>query len=273
MIKWIISDMDGTLLVNDHDLPGDFPEIMAALKKEEIMFSPASGRQLQTLAETFKDYQDDLLIISENGTYVSKAGKEVFSVTLPEDIVKRILARVEKMDQVFPIVSCKNMAYYNSRNPMFLKELNTYYKANTYVESFAEIDCRQVLKIALCDAVHRNARKDVMEPIMAEFGNCKDIQIVLSGEIWTDINPSQINKGEAILQLQKQLGIKPEECMAFGDYLNDLEMMKAVEHSYAMANAVPEIKAVAKYIAPANKENGVTKVIKAMLNNKKEPLI
>ena len=45
MIKWIISDMDGTLLVEPNKLPDDFDEIMDLLKQHNIMFSPASGRQ------------------------------------------------------------------------------------------------------------------------------------------------------------------------------------------------------------------------------------
>ena len=47
MIKWIISDMDGTLLIDHNRLPDDFDEVMEMLKQKNIMFSPASGRQYQ----------------------------------------------------------------------------------------------------------------------------------------------------------------------------------------------------------------------------------
>lgn len=53
MIKWIISDMDGTLLVDNNRLPEDFDEVMQMLKDRNIMFSPASGRQYQALAYHF----------------------------------------------------------------------------------------------------------------------------------------------------------------------------------------------------------------------------
>ena len=62
--------------------------------------------------------------------------------------------------------------------------------------------------------------------------------------------------------LQRLLGIRPEECMAFGDYFNDVELLESVGESYAMGNALDEVKAVAKYIAPTNDENGVMRVIK-----------
>ena len=78
MIKWIISDMDGTLLVEPNKLPDDFDEIMDLLKQHNIMFSPASGRQYQALVSQFPKYKDDLLFISENGTYVCQHDKEIF---------------------------------------------------------------------------------------------------------------------------------------------------------------------------------------------------
>ena len=55
--------------------------------------------------------------------------------------------------------------------------------------------------------------------------------------------------------------------MAFGDYLNDLEMMSSAYHSYAMENAHDDLKKVARFRAKSNDESGVVHAIKAMLNN------
>ena len=78
MIKWIISDMDGTLLVEPNKLPDDFDEIMDLLKQHNIMFSPASGRQYQALVSQFPKYKDDLLFISENGLMSANMIKKFF---------------------------------------------------------------------------------------------------------------------------------------------------------------------------------------------------
>ena len=45
----------------------------------------------------------------------------------------------------------------------------------------------------------------------------------------------------------------------FWRLLNDYEMMQSVYYSYAMENAIPELKKVARYIAPPNYKNGVVK--------------
>ncbi len=50
--------------------------------------------------------------------------------------------------------------------------------------------------------------------------------------------------------------------MSFGDFFNDIEMLRETYHSYAMANAHPEIKKLARFEAPSNNEQGVMTVIK-----------
>jgi hydroxymethylpyrimidine pyrophosphatase-like HAD family hydrolase len=57
--------------------------------------------------------------------------------------------------------------------------------------------------------------------------------------------------------------------MAFGDYLNDLEMMQQAYFSFAMENAHPAIKQAARFMAKSNDENGVLEVLQQMLSNKK----
>ena len=66
----------------------------------------------------------------------------------------------------------------------------------------------------------------------------------------------------AMRALQRSLHIGPGECMAFGDYLNDLELLQACGHSYAMRNAHPRLKAAARFEAPGNDENGVMRVLR-----------
>ena len=50
--------------------------------------------------------------------------------------------------------------------------------------------------------------------------------------------------------------------MAFGDYLNDIEMIENAHYSYAMENAHPKLKEVSKFIAKSNDENGVVQAIR-----------
>ena len=84
---------------------------------------------------------------------------------------------------------------------------------------------------------------------------------VLSGGCWIDIANQSVNKGAAITAIQQKYGIDRAECMAFGDYLNDVELLKSCEESYCMANGHPDLKKIAKHIADSNDNNGVLKIL------------
>ena len=73
------------------------------------------------------------------------------------------------------------------------------------------------------------------------------------------------NKGSALQHFQEAYKISPDETLAFGDNINDIEMLKRASHSFAVENAREEVKEVANFIAPSYKEDGVLQVLKAVL--------
>ena len=74
-----------------------------------------------------------------------------------------------------------------------------------------------------------------------------------------------VNKGQAVKRLQESLEIRPEETMAFGDQLNDIEMLQQAYYSFAVANAREEVRKLARFQADSNKNDGVLKVLKQLL--------
>ena len=76
-----------------------------------------------------------------------------------------------------------------------------------------------------------------------------------------EINAAGVNKGKAMIELGKLLGISREEIMAFGDGNNDLKMLKEVGTGVAMENAIPSVKEAVDYVTLSNDEEGVAKFI------------
>ena len=68
-------------------------------------------------------------------------------------------------------------------------------------------------------------------------------------------------KGAALRWLADYYGVPAAQTMAFGDYLNDLEMLRAAGWPVAMANGAAELKAAARIIAPADADDGVARVV------------
>ena len=54
-----------------------------------------------------------------------------------------------------------------------------------------------------------------------------EIKVVTSGHVWIDLIVPDCNKGTALMKLMELFGVRPEECIAFGDQYNDVEMLEA----------------------------------------------
>ena len=262
MIKIIFSDMDGTLLTSENKLPEGFDEMITELSRRGVIFAPASGRQYFSLLRSFDKYRDDFLFVAENGTLVMHKGKEIFSSPLNIEATREVLAASEGFENILRVYCGKKDAYLrrDQDTPEFHAELEKYYTHNGVVDNFSEI--RDVpLKIAFFDPT-ANAATNIYEKL-APFKS--SLQVVLSSDYWVDVMSPSISKGEAIKNVQRIMDFQPEECAAFGDYLNDCEMLQAVGYGFAMANAHPDLKKLAKFETASCDEGGVLVGIRKLM--------
>ncbi len=262
MIKLILSDMDGTLLDENNQLPAEFDEVMAELHKRGVQFAPASGRQYYSLLKSFPEYEDKFIFVSDNGTIVRQHGKELFSDVIEHDVAREIFNSVNDVEGVYNVLCGKETVYLlkDKQPEAQMAELKKYFRAVEIVDSFDDI-ADEPIKISFF-----TPDADAEEKIYPLFAPYYDsMQVVLASAYWVDVTNKGANKGMAVKALQKRLGLKPEECAVFGDYMNDLEMMGAAYYSYAMENAYPPVKEAARFVAPSNAEHGVMKTIRGFM--------
>ena len=237
MIKIIFCDMDGTLLTSESKLPENFDKMIDILKSRGVIFAPSSGRQYFSLSKTFSEYLNEFLFLGDNGTLVMYKGKEIFSNPMDKNVVKKVLQVAENLDEkVLRVLAGKNNAYIlkEQDSPEFQAEIDKYYTRNVAVENWDDVDDVPI-KLSFCYR-SGNAEKNVY-PYFEQF---KDkLKVVLASDQWVDITMPNVSKGAAVKNIQRVWNIKPEECAAFGDFMNDYEMLQAVEYSFAMANAYP----------------------------------
>ena len=258
MIKFIATDMDGTLLNSNNEIHADFYPMFQSLKEKDIIFAAASGRQYYNLLERFKDIKDDMMFIAENGTFVVYKGKELIVNSLEKNIAKELIEIGRTIPNSYVILCGKNSAYIESHDERLIKQTAKYYERYKIVENLTSID-DDILKVTICDF---NGSENNSNNYFDEYRD--KVQITVSGEIWLDMVAKGINKGVAINEIQNLLNIDYKETMVFGDYLNDFEMMSSAYHSYAMANAHDTLKKAARFIAKSNDENGVIQAIKSV---------
>lgn len=261
-IRMIACDMDGTLLDDNHQVNPQFWPLVKELKARGIVFCPASGRQYYTLRDRFADIADDLFFIAENGTFVMRQGIEVSSITMTRDVVDEIIevtrALTREGSDLGAVVCGKDSAYIERTDEPFTAEVMQYYHRLEAVSDLTQVVDR-ILKVAVFDF-------DSAAGIAAAFQRFEGSQqVVVSGAHWLDIMSSEANKGAAVREVQRTLGITRDHTMVFGDYLNDLELMDDAEYSFAMANSHPQLIERARFLAPANTDNGVVRTIKSVL--------
>ncbi len=261
-IKLIVSDMDGTLLNSDHEMSTEFSDIAKQLNQHHILFVPASGRQMQGITQYFEGEENQMAFIAENGGYLKYKDEDLFIDALDNHLIPNIIRAIREIPDAKAVVSGKNSAYYETEDDEFVAFFTKYYTANEKREDLTEIINDSIFKIAVYHPI--NAEQYLL-PTLKKFNN-DDLEVVVSGEFWLDIMNKNINKGNTLLKLQDILGISAEQTMAFGDYLNDIEMLKLAKYSYAMENAHPDVKKIAQHQALSNDQFGVLKVIKAYLN-------
>ena len=263
MIKIIFCDMDGTLLTSENKLPDGFDEVIAELKSRNVIFAPASGRQYFALLESFPQYENDFIFLADNGTLVMRDGKEMFSQPMKNEITLEMLHEADKIENIMRVYCGKKNAYIRDFQdvPAYRAQLRKYYTHTGTVKNWEDIDDVPI-KIAFFDGNH-NAKEKIFDKLVKFNG---EVQVVLSSDEWVDIMMPNVDKGSAVRKVQQMLDIKPDECAAFGDYLNDTEMLKSVGYSFAMANAYPELKKFAKFETLSNDEGGVLVGIKKLID-------
>lgn len=85
-----------------------------------------------------------------------------------------------------------------------------------------------------------------------------------SGDLIEFLHP-EVSKGQALQALAADLGIAPEEVVAFGDQHNDIGMLRFAGLGVAMENAHEEVKAEADYVTASNADEGVALVIEDLI--------
>ncbi len=257
-IKLIAVDMDGTLLNDKKEMPSDF--IPWVKSHPDIHVVIASGRQYETLRLDFEELENDLYFLADNGAFVFYQNEMLYADTLEEDVLRRALERICGLRDVFPILCGAKCAYMNEPSAFVYQNAAMYYKKLSVTDDlFSCIGTDMIPKVA-CFFEKGNAAE--------RFHELSDIDPtvvpVLSGDSWIDVLHVGIDKGSGVRTIQEKFGIRPEECMAFGDYMNDYGLLKACKESYAMENAHPDLKKIARHIAPSNEEEGVMQVLRRL---------
>lgn len=245
MIKLVASDLDGTLLLNRaQQLPEEIFPLIRELKKLGILFVAASGRQYPNMRRLFDPVADEMAFICENGALAVRNEKVFYQDNFEPELVREILEAIEEKDGAEFSCATRDFYYIRPKTQHYLDLMTKVVKTTSKViESLDEVK-EPCMKLAVYE---RGLHEDSIRYWQERFSD--KCTVVTSGTEWVDFIPFGTNKAKGLKEYQNQLGIRPEECVVFGDEYNDIEMLKAVPWSFAMKHAKPGVIEAASYTA------------------------
>ncbi len=263
MIKLIASDMDGTLLPEGTTAidPAVY-DVIRSLQKKGVTFVAASGRNYESVMGVFKCMETEITVISDNGGFVSRHGKELACNGFSKELLTEVVQEARKIPNVWIMASAARGTYTDQNHPKYVKWVREGYKMDIrIVDDLLAID-EPLIKVALYTYAADAAA--VAAPLREHFGD--RISIALAGDRWVDMMVPGISKGQALSHIQQMLGITPDETAAFGDNGNDIPMLRCADESFAVANARPEVKQTARYLLGDVSEAPVLTRLRQYLN-------
>ena len=280
MIKLIASDMDGTLLNDDHMIS---EENLKAIRKAQEMgrhFTIVTGRDYGAVKPYLDEYNLKCECILSNGAeYRDVDGNIIENVYMNKRSVKIVFDILNEANLCIQLMTNKGSYITNKEsdkkaiierfklfNPKMTEE-----EVIEFVESFhkqrgmKEIDNIykileddiEILKIVTFDNDEKLIAK--LKEKLRESTSDLAVASTFSNDI--EISDIEAQKGLILAKTIKKMGIDKSEVIVLGDSFNDYSMFTEFENSYAMENAIPEIKEIAKYITDTNNNDGVAKAI------------
>lgn len=246
--KIVVLDIDGTILPHGKTVSSTTKEAIQKLKDKGIKVVIATGRA-PYFSESIVQETGVNSMVFFNGAYVTHEGKEVYQNSIDKNILEKV--HFLSSDYQHPLTFLGDQSFKAT-------DLNHPY----VVEAFQHDSWKPDLappKFWMDQNIYQLFLHCEMEEEF--FYQSKipelDFRRWSSGARTCDVNLSCSNKAVGVTKLLEQVGIAPDEAVAFGDGLNDIEMISLVGMGVAMGSGREELKKIADMVTISAEEDGV----------------
>ena len=245
-IKIIFFDIDGTLIdMNKKHITDTMLDTLVQLQKKGIILCIATGRTPVTVPH-FEGVEFDAFL-TFNGSYCYNKKEVIYGNPIPNRDVHKIIENAQALGRPVSIAT-KDRLTANGRDED-LVEYYAFAKIEVEVtEDFDEVADGEIYQIMLGCTVPERER--LMQGV-------EHARITAWWDRAVDVIPADGGKGVGVKKMLAYYGFDQSEAMAFGDGNNDIEMLQAVGHGVAMANASDDLKAIADDLCGDVAEEGI----------------
>ncbi len=247
-IKLISIDLDGTLLRNDKTISTLCLESISKLKKDGKIIVFNSARPLKLIPlELLKIFKDDYWVLS-NGTCCMHRNKILYENEINTYDIRNIISYFhDNYPNIFYSVESKNDIY---------SSFNDIEKCNLFFSKYVEKNTLLKKSVKKFLIINYENKYINIKNLQKTISNKSKILITEKGK-YIQVMPRDSSKLTGIEFISKQLCIDLKDVLAFGDDINDLEIVKNVGFGVAMGNSDMEVKKISNFITKSNEESGI----------------
>ena len=272
-IRIIALDLDGTLLDSEKRLSEVNRAALARAAEKGVLIVPTTGRFFGMMPPAVRDLPFVRYAITINGAqvYDRETDTAIVRDEIPLDMALGVMEVLDRFDVIYDCyrqnwgwmtAALQEKAADYATNEHYLKMVREFRKPVSELKAHLKAtandgDVQNIMLFARNTQVS-DLSSQVLDAIRLELA-ARFPEIKVTSSTWNNIelNIRTAHKGNALKRFAEHLGLGLANCMAFGDGMNDFTMVEAAGLGVAMANAEPEVKRVAKWIAPSNDDDGV----------------
>ena len=262
----IVSDIDGTLNNKKRKTPKVNTEaIDRFVHTHGGSFTLASARGVESLAPHYKNLPDvstPAIVLNGAGIYDFETEQMLYFNSVPEKGAEVVRSAMEKFPSLEIGVLAADMIYLV--RPKMLSPVMMLLDKLTHkrVKSLAEVTDNEWGKVIFfCRPWQRKKIRRYVEEL-----SDSTLSYIDTTAFSFDMVNSTANKGTAVIKLAELLGVPMENTAAIGDYYNDLDMLRAVEHPACCAQAPEELHKICEYHACHCNDGAVADLISYIEN-------
>ena len=274
-VRLIAFDLDGTLLDDDKHLPAENLAALQAAHAQGIFLVPATGRILKALPEELLAPGLFRYFIFANGALVYDLQEQqaLYRARIEPELAVRLCTYMDTLPVLYDCYrgDCGYMTQWMydrapeffETEPHILKLVKSLRRPVPDLKQKIQEDGLPLEKLQMFfRPEHMDERARQLELVPKLFP-----ELIASSSLRNniEINSARAGKGNALRALCEKLDLDTSESVAFGDGLNDADMLRAAGRGCAMQNAVPAVKDAADVIVETNNDAGVGREIFRLL--------
>ncbi|WP_051208730.1 HAD family hydrolase [Propionicicella superfundia] len=269
MIRLVATDLDGTLLRSDKTISVETYRIVHALVDSGVLFVPASGRQFYSMTRILRQLDFAGTLISANGANAVTLPDETvrFSVELQVEPMRELVGRLKQQVPTLKVAAVRDIGrtLLGEYGYVDLMRPGDHDRGD---QGVPEASLAEVLSEPSVKVVARAPGwtiPDLYE--LARSFEVPGVNVTDAGAPFIEILGEGVTKQSGLQRLCDLEGIDASEVMAFGDWINDIEMLRWAGTGVAVANAHPDALAAADAITASNDADGVAQVLAELLES------